>query len=272
MAASPIYQRAGLVQFGFTNSHPDFTKGGDCMWSTSISQADEQPRLADYAIAGLGLKKLAVMHQNTDWGRTSKDIFIKAAQEQGAAVVAAEGYMADEKDFRPTLVRVRDAQPDGIILIAYYADAALIARQARDQGMGQALAAASSVYSPKLIELGGTAVEGLYTHSPFSAVDPRPEVQAFVSGFKQRYGRDPDSFNAYSYDAMIMAYTVISQFGATRKGIHEGFAQVKDVPSVIFGKAAFDPATRRVRKPQYARLVIKDQKFAAWDGSPAAKG
>src|ERR1700677_3969250 len=26
MAASPIYQRAGLVQFGFTNSHPNFTK------------------------------------------------------------------------------------------------------------------------------------------------------------------------------------------------------------------------------------------------------
>jgi branched-chain amino acid transport system substrate-binding protein len=26
MAASPIYQRGGLVQFGFTNSHPDFTK------------------------------------------------------------------------------------------------------------------------------------------------------------------------------------------------------------------------------------------------------
>ncbi|HMJ99202.1 MAG TPA: ABC transporter substrate-binding protein, partial [Reyranella sp.] len=28
MAASPIYQKAKLVQFGFTNSHPDFTKGG----------------------------------------------------------------------------------------------------------------------------------------------------------------------------------------------------------------------------------------------------
>src|SRR3954469_6651281 len=46
MAASPIYQRGGLVQFGFTNSHPDFTKGGDFMWSTSVSQADEQPLLA----------------------------------------------------------------------------------------------------------------------------------------------------------------------------------------------------------------------------------
>ena len=43
MAASPIYQRGRLVQFGFTNSHPDFTKGGDYMWSNSVSQADEQP-------------------------------------------------------------------------------------------------------------------------------------------------------------------------------------------------------------------------------------
>src|SRR6266511_6180754 len=48
MAASPIYQRAVLVEFGFTNSHPDFTKGGDCMCSTSVSQADEQPLLARY--------------------------------------------------------------------------------------------------------------------------------------------------------------------------------------------------------------------------------
>ena len=56
MAASSIYQRAGLVQFGFTNSHPNFTKGGDFIWSNSVSQADEQPRLAKYA-ADLGFKQ-----------------------------------------------------------------------------------------------------------------------------------------------------------------------------------------------------------------------
>ncbi len=37
MAASQIYQRGGLVQFGFTNSHPDFTKaGGDYTWRTRL--------------------------------------------------------------------------------------------------------------------------------------------------------------------------------------------------------------------------------------------
>src|ERR1700761_434830 len=69
MAASPIYQRAKLVQFGFTNSHPDFTKGGDYMWSNSVSQADEQPLSAKFAVKKLGMKRIAVLHLNTDWGR-----------------------------------------------------------------------------------------------------------------------------------------------------------------------------------------------------------
>ena len=137
MAASSIYQRAGLVQFGFTNSHPNFTKGGDFMWSNSVSQADEQPRLAKYA-ADLGLKKLAVLYLNTDWGRTSQKIFVKAAKANGAEIVASEGYQPDEKDFRSTLVRVRDAKPDGIILISYYADGALISRQNPHRGADDA--------------------------------------------------------------------------------------------------------------------------------------
>ena len=266
MAASSIYQRAGMVQFGFTNSHPDFTKGGNYMWSTSISQADEQPKLADFAVKGLGGKRVALMHLNTDWGRTSKDLFVPAAKALGGEVVATEAFLSDERDFRPTLVRARDAKPDILVLIAYYGDAALIARQARDQGLTQPILGVSSVYSPKLIELGGPAVEGMYTHSPFSAVDPRPEVQTFVQRFQKKFNREPDAFNVYAYDAIVMAHAVIAQFGSDRKAIRDGLEKIKDVPSVIFGKASFDPATRRVAEPRYARLVVKNGKFAPWDG------
>src|SRR5580692_11126850 len=82
MAASSIYQRAGLVQFGFTNSHPNSTNGGDYMWSNSVSQADEQPRLAKYA-ADLGFKRVAVLFLNTDWGRSSQAIFTESAKNLG---------------------------------------------------------------------------------------------------------------------------------------------------------------------------------------------
>ncbi len=270
MAASPIYQRGGLVQFGFTNSHPDFTKGGDFMWSTSVSQADEQPLLARYAVSKLGLKKLAILHLNTDWGRTSRDYFASAAKELGAEVAITEGYIPDERDFRSTLVRVRDANPDGLILISYYSDGALIARQARQLGLKQTICAASSVYSPKFLELGGEAVENVHLGTRYFPEDPRPEVRKFISGFKAKYnGQEPDAFNAYSYDAMNVTAAVLRIGGTDRRAIRDAFAKVHDVSTVIFGPATFDIQTRRVKGAMNAELVVKKGQFVLWDGKPS---
>lgn len=267
MAASPIYQRAGLVQFGFTNSHPNFTKAGDFIWSNSVSQADEQPLNAAYAVKRLGFKRIAVLHLNTDWGRTSKDHFVAAAKELGAEVVAAEGYLPEEKDFRSTLVRVRDANPDGLFLVSYYADAALIVRQARQTGLTVPAAASSSIYSPKFVELGGDASEGVFTAARFFPEDPRPEVQSFVSAFKAKYGREPDAFNAYAYDTVILFGQVLREApDLERKTIRDTLAKVKDVPSVIYGKATFDTQTRRILGAKSADIVVKNGRFSLWDG------
>ena len=67
MAASPIYERGKLVQFGFTNSHPDFTKGGDYMWSNAPNQADDMPMLAAYA-AEARAEAVRVAFIDSDWG------------------------------------------------------------------------------------------------------------------------------------------------------------------------------------------------------------
>ena len=267
MAASPIYQRAGLLQFGLTNSHPDFTKTGDFIWSNSVSQAEEQPLNAAFAVKRLGFKRIAILHLNTDWGRTSKDHFAAAAKELGAEIVATEGYLPEEKDFRSTLVRVRDANPNGIFLESYYADAALIARQARQTGLTVPIAAASSIYSPKFVELGGDAAEGVFTSSRFFPEDPRPEVQAFVSAFKAKYGKEPDAFNSYAYDTMILFGQVLRETpNLERKTIRDTLAKVKDVPSVVYGKATFDTQSRRVQGARSAELVVKGGRFTLWDG------
>ena len=267
MAASPIYQRAGLLQFGFTNSHPDFTKTGDFIWSNSVSQAEEQPLNAAFAVKRLGFRRIAVLHLNTDWGRTSKDHLVTAAKALGAEIVATEGYQPEEKDFRSTLVRVRDAKPDSLFLVSYYADAALLVRQARQTGLTVPVAAASSIYSPKFVELGGDAAEGVFTSSRFFPEDPRPEVQSFVQAFKAKYGKEPDAFNSYAYDTIVLFGQVLREApDLERKTIRDTLAKVKDVPSVIYGKASFDPATRRVAGAQSAELVVKDGRFTLWNG------
>jgi branched-chain amino acid transport system substrate-binding protein len=269
MAASPVYQRAKLVQLGFTNSHPDFTKGGDYMWSNAPNQADDAPMLADYAVTALGFKRLAVLHLNSDWGRTSKDLFAKAAAALGASVVAAEGYLPSEQDFRSTLVRVRDAQPDALILISYYPDGAQIMRQVRATGITLPVVATSSVYSPKLLELGGAAVEGLFTMTNFFPGNSKPLVRDFVARYKAVYGDEPGSYPARGFDAMLLVATVMRQFGTSRQGVHDGLAQVRDVPSVVYGTMQFDVETRRVKHPSNINLVVRNGAFALWEGGKA---
>jgi branched-chain amino acid transport system substrate-binding protein len=271
MAASPIYQAAGLVQFGFSNSHPDFTKGGDYVWSNAVNQKDEMPLLADF-LRDLGLKKIAVLHLNSDWGRTAKDLLVAAVKQRGGEIVGAEGYLADEKDFRSAIVRVRSANPDSIALISYYPDGAQLTRQIRQAGITLPIVAGGSIYSPKFLELGGSEVNGVLTTVPFFPDDPRPEVQKFVKSFVAKFSAQPDAYNGRAYDTIILLATVMRQYGTGRKQIQEGLGKIKDVPSVVFGKATFDPATRRVADPLVSRIEVKDGKWVAYEGAKPAKG
>jgi DNA-binding transcriptional LysR family regulator len=69
------------------------------------------PLLADF-VRDLGLKKVAVLYINSDWGRTAKDLLAEAVKARGGEIVGSEGYLADEKDFRSAIVRLREQLPD----------------------------------------------------------------------------------------------------------------------------------------------------------------
>ncbi|MFN3704374.1 MAG: ABC transporter substrate-binding protein [Thermoflexales bacterium] len=266
MAASPIYQRAGLVQFGFTNSHPDFTKGGDYMWSNSTTQEQLSPAMAEFTVKEVGLKRIAVFNINNDWGKVTAQIFVDTVKRLGADVVAVESYLPDEKDFRSALTRVREAKPDGIALISYQADGALIAQQVEAAGLKVPLIGASSLHSPDFIRLGGKAVEGTLIRAQFLPTNPDPRVKAFVDKYRAKYDETPDFFATHAYDTMHLIAKAIELGGPTRKGVREALPKLRDVPSVIYGSVTFNPETRRVSNPQFVNLIVKDGDFVAWDG------
>jgi len=267
MAASSIYQRGGLVQFGFTNSHPDFTKaGGDYTWSNSVTQTQASPALADFAITTLKLKKLAVFQLNTDWGKATDELFSKRVTQLGAQIVTTQAYLPDEKDFRSALTTVKDANPDGIILISYQDDGALIAQQVRDAGLTIPIVGGASLQSPDYIKLGGKAVEGTYILGEFLPSDPRPEVQAFVTKYKAKYNESPDLFATIAYDTIVLIAQAIKIGGPTRQGVHDALPKLKDVPSVLYGKVTFDITTRRVQNPIFENLIVKNGDFVPFSG------
>ncbi len=191
MAASALYQRGGLVQFGFNNSNPKFTDGGDYIWSNSPSQINEAPAHAAY-VRDLGLKKVIVLQLNSDWGKVTGDLTVAALTKYGVQVALRETYLPDEKDFKPLISKAKAAGVDGFVLVSYENDAALLVQQIRNQGIKLPIVSNGSQATAGFLKLAGAQAEGVYIAGDFTADDTRTAVQAFGKKWRAKYNDDLD--------------------------------------------------------------------------------
>lgn len=260
MSAQPIYDRAGLVQLSPTASHPEFAPKSQ--WSFGIigTQAEEGAFMADYTVKKEAKKKIAVLYINNDWGIAAQQQYVKRAKEDGGEIVATENYFDRDKDFTGVLTKLRGSKPEALYIATMYNDGALMSKQREKLGWNDVTVyGPGSLYSPKLLELGGSAVEGLRTSTIFMITDPRPEVQEFIKAFKARNnGVDPNMFAAIAYDAISILAGAIEKAGTDRKAIRDELAKTQNYVGMT-GKFGF--TERRDVKRDYHYLVVKN---GAW--------
>lgn len=255
MAASPIYQRNKVVQYGFTNSSPSFTQGGTYMWSPQTSQ-DIAERQQTKAVAKYG-KKVAVLYQDTDWGKAIFTIFQDEAKKQGITVTSASSYLPATTDFRPLLLKARDGAPEVVYDLGYDNDAAAIAQQVKTIGWND-VTVFTQQFSATAIKLAGPAAEGVVTTTQWWPASDEPRIKKFVDHFKQKYdGEVPGAFEVYSYDALQQLTAAAKTGGATREGVLKGLKEDKKLPSVQIGEFAFNDQ-RRPPLITFQPVVVKD--------------
>ncbi|MCG8480017.1 MAG: ABC transporter substrate-binding protein [Spirochaetales bacterium] len=263
MAAQPIYDEAGMVQLSPTASHADYAGGSP--WSFGIvgTQAGEGPFNAAFAYNDLGLRRVAVLHLNNDWGIDTAKHFSDAFAEFGGEVVDTEFYFDGESDFTAVLTKLRDSDADGVFIASFYNDGAAINIQRDRLGWDVPVLGPTSLYSPQLIELGGPAVEGLYTATGFFSEDPQPAVREYVEGFSERYGEAPNFHAALAYDAMMLLADAIERAGsADRQAIRDALATTSDYPGLA-GSVTF--TDRGDANKGYSKLTIRDGRFVPYE-------
>jgi len=260
MAASPIYERGKLVQFGFTNSDPKFTKGGEYMFSTAPTMQMDAALMADISMRTLRGKRAAVFYQDSDWGATSQKVFVPHFKALGGEVVALESYLLTDTDYHPILATALAAKPDVLVLFSYYTDGALLLQQAADVGLKGKIMAATSCYSNQFLKLGGEAVDGTVMSVLFFPADPRPDIQKFVKDYESRYHQAPDQYAARAYDAVKILAWASAQGGPTREGIRDALKDGTAIPSILFGDFRFDDE-RRVAHYQEELITVQGGKF-----------
>ncbi len=258
--AGRVYAEAGMPQLSQTASHPDYVKISPWQFRNITTQAYEGPHVARW-MANSGVKRVAVVSIQNDWGQSVVSNFVDAFKATGGEVVATQMYNPGNREFRAVLTDIARQRPDAIYIGMFYEDGAAFLQQKRQLNLRAPVYGTSSMYEPKLIELAGPGAEGMFLSTTFMSDSPEPHVRAYVEEYRRRFNSDPNMFSAQAFDAVNIMLEAIARTwpDVTRQRVRDELAKTKDFPGVT-GATTFDPETREPAKT-LARMRIQDGKF-----------
>lgn len=263
MAAAQVLARAQLPQLSQTASHPDFVGISPFQFRNITTQAYEGPFVARWA-AGNGVRRVAVICIQNDWGQSVAQGFNTAFQAGGGTITSTEFFNPGNREFRSILTKIQRERPDAVYLGMFYEDGAAVLQQRRQLAMRMPFYATSSLYEPRLIELAGVpAAEGLFLATSFMPTNPDPRVQAFVAEHMRRFDMEPNAFSAQAFDAVNIMLEAVARAApdVTRARLRDELAATRDFPGVT-GTTSFDPQTREPSKT-LARMQVREGRFTA---------
>ncbi|NLC44915.1 MAG: ABC transporter substrate-binding protein [Clostridiales bacterium] len=167
-----------------------------------FSDAYQGTGMANYALDRLSAKKaVIIMDNSSDYGKGLAEAFVNTFEEGGGAIVAQEAYVAKDTNFNSIITKIKGDEFDVIFIPGYYQEAGLIIKQAREQGIAVPILGADGFDSPDLAKLAGDdALNNVYYSNHFSSLDEDPVVQNFLTGFEEKYNKQPGAFHALGYD------------------------------------------------------------------------
>ena len=262
IAAAPIYQEAGMVQLSPTASNPDYTLQGDCMFSIFGKTTDEGRFIADYLLKKyMGAQNVGVIYVNSDWGAEAYDILSGCCQDNGVNIVASETFFEGEKDFNAILTKVRQTNPDTVMLMMGYDSGAVAIKQIRQLDWDVKVGISGLAYSEQLIALGGADCEGVLSEIGFVIDETNPEMMAFATEFEKRTGFAPNMMMTCAYDAMNMLAQAIENCGddVDRASVRDALAALEGFEGLT-GPKTFNE-DRTITQRNFKIVTIED---GAW--------
>jgi branched-chain amino acid transport system substrate-binding protein len=264
LAAAPIAQSQGIPMISPTSTNVEVTRKGDFIFRACFVDAYQGRVLASFARQNLKAATAALLvDSRNDYSVGLAEAFRADFAAAGGRIVAETKYSEGDSDFSAQLTGLVPQRPDVLIVPGYYTDAGLIARQARALGLSSILLGGDGWDSPKLVEIGGTALEGAYFSNHYSVDDPSDAGRSFVATYRSAYAADPDSIAASSYDAARMLFDAIRRAGTTEgRPLRDALAKTSGFPGVT-GTITMDGNRNPVKSAVVLRIEKGRFRFAA---------
>jgi branched-chain amino acid transport system substrate-binding protein len=231
LAASQISRQSETAQIVVSGTAQRITtQGNKWVFRSPVPDTKLVADLANFVHEKFpNLKKFAFLYVNDDFGRGGFEAFKAAGQKYGFEIVADERYTRGDIDFTAQLGRIKASPAQALVEWSRYTEGALIAKQYVQTGMDLVRFGSDGVASPKYIELGGPAVDGVYFTTHFSVATGAdiPAAKVFIEKYQKAYGRVPDAYAAEAYDAIMLALLAVEKAGKEdRAAIRDALAGI----------------------------------------------
>lgn len=260
LAAAAVAQANGIPMISPSSTNPKITQAGDYIFRACFIDSLQGLAMARFAFDTLKVRNAAILRDNRgDYSSILADNFAESFRKMGGTVLVDESYSQRDTDFIPQLTRIKASNPDAVFVPGYYTEVGLIAVQAKALGLTVPLLGGDGWDSPRLVTVGGDALNGSYYSTQYSPADPSPENQNFIAKYKERYQQVPDTLAALGFDSAKALFEAIRRANSTDPSkVRDALAQTTDFPGVT-GRITLD-AARNAIKPAVV-LQVKDGKI-----------
>jgi branched-chain amino acid transport system substrate-binding protein len=239
LAGGEVAEKAKTPVIGTSCTNPLVTEGKQYYSRACFIDPLQGAAAATYAIDTLGAKKAAIMKEvGSDYAIGLAKFFADSFKALGGEIVLDLNYNTGDQDFTGQLTRIVAEKPDLLFIPAYFAEGAIIMKQARELGGEFRIMGGDAMDNPQTVTIGGKAVEGfLHTSFPYDMNMPNMNEAAkrFTEAWKAAHpDKAPNANAALGYSAYMMLMEAIKTAGSDdRDAINKAIRGLKDFPTAI---------------------------------------
>jgi len=257
--ASKVYEAAGILQISPGSTNTLLTDQGFANVFRVCGRDDAQGAIAgNYLADHWGDKKIAILHDNTTFGKGIAEETKKQLNKRGIGEAIYKAYTPGKRDYSAEVSELQAAHIAVLYVGGYHTEAALIARRAHDLGYALQLVAGDALATEEFGLIAGPGAEG--TRFTFGA-DPRRNVGAapVVERFRAE-SFEPEGYTLYSYAAVQTWAFAVEKAGSLALPAVIVSLRSRQFDTVL-GKISFDNKGD-VTPASWVWYVWKDGKYA----------
>ena len=203
-AAATIYQENSTPYISAYAVHPDITRAGDYVFRTSFV-GEVQGRAGAKLIGEMmGLKRVAMITLNNDFGNSLANGFKEKAADFGIEIINEYEYSIKDREFGSIVTKVKNDDPDAIYASGYFFTAGPLVRQIRAAGVSVPIIGQEGYDSQKFIEIAGPDSEGVIITTSLDRDSSMQITQDFIGGFEAKAGYPTDMVAASAHTAVLV--------------------------------------------------------------------